>query len=404
MTERILFVPTWRISPIACRSMPGIRTALDELRRNYTVDVHTWPCIRGGPEAPASWAGAAECLADSITPETHLVVFGAATPISLMALASGAAKPLSFTALGMAVPNATLHAIGAPELVNSPEQTIRFSPTETWAGGLLKGVDAASLKTLVSRIDAEIDWSYLAEFQRSFETLNLLHERPFIEVPTLFLNTPLDVESRETITKLFLKFVPDAELGALELWPADLGSREAGLELSGRVSRFLDSLSRRRIFAAILFTDIVDSTVLAAEMGDGRWAEVVRAHAGLVRRQLKRNNGALVNTSGDGVFAVFDNPANALRCARLLVRQVHDLGCSIRAGVHMGEYDVIDDEVGGLAINIAARVAAKATADEILVSDTIKQLLVGSDFVFEDRGVHTLKGIPEEWRVHILAN
>lgn len=404
MTERILFVPTWRISPIACRSMPGIRSALDEMRAaGYTVDVFTWPCVRGGCEAPPTWAGAADALKDEITEGTHVVAFGAATTISLVAIPRAATPPLSFIALGMAVPNTTLQAIGAPELIDSPEQKIRFSPTETWAGGLLKGVAPDSLAALVKRIDAEIDWAYLAEFQRSFETLNLVREKPFIETPSIFLTTPLDVESRETILRLFFKFVPDADVGALQLWPADLGSRESGQELSSRVLGFINQLSRQREVAAIMFTDIVDSTVLAAEMGDGRWADVIRRHGDLVRRQLGRTDGRIVNTSGDGVFAVFDNPANALRCARLLARQVHELSLSIRAGVHMGEYDIIGDEVGGLAINIAARIAAKAGTDEVLVSDTIKQLLTGSDFVFEDRGMHSLKGIPEDWRVFALT-
>jgi class 3 adenylate cyclase len=149
----------------------------------------------------------------------------------------------------------------------------------------------------------------------------------------------------------------------------------------------------------VLFTDIVDSTDMAARLGDQRWLDLKAAHDGLVRTQLDRHRGKVVATTGDGFLATFDGPARAVRCASEIASAVGSLGIQIRAGLHSGEVEIQDGEIAGIAVHIAARVMALATAGGVLVSGTVKDLVVGSAIRFADRGSHLLKGIPGEWRL-----
>ncbi|CAN5271090.1 adenylate/guanylate cyclase domain-containing protein [soil metagenome] len=154
-----------------------------------------------------------------------------------------------------------------------------------------------------------------------------------------------------------------------------------------------------RVLATVLFTDIVGSTAKASELGDARWRELIQAHHGLIRRQLVRFRGTELDTAGDGFFASFDGPARAIRCASAISEGVRDLGIEVRAGLHTGECERIDHKVGGIAVNIGARVAAEANAGEVLVSSTVKDLVAGSGIEFRERGVAELKGVPGEWRL-----
>jgi class 3 adenylate cyclase len=158
-----------------------------------------------------------------------------------------------------------------------------------------------------------------------------------------------------------------------------------------------------RALATLLFTDIVRSTEKAAELGDPRWRELLQQHHSIVRMLLARYRGKEIDTAGDGFFASFDGPARALRCAMAIVEAVRPLGIEVRAGLHTGEVDSLGDKVGGIAVNIGARVAAMAGPSEILVSSTVRDLVAGSGLAFEDRGLHSLKGIPGEWRCYAVA-
>jgi class 3 adenylate cyclase len=153
------------------------------------------------------------------------------------------------------------------------------------------------------------------------------------------------------------------------------------------------------VLLTVLFTDIVDSTHHAAELGDRRWRDVLEQHHRAVRTVLERFRGREVDTTGDGFLVVFDGPARAIRCAFAITAAVRDLGIEVRAGVHTGECEVIGDSVAGLAVHIGARVSALARPSEVLVSSTVKDLVVGSRFLFKDRGRHELKGVPGEWQV-----
>jgi class 3 adenylate cyclase len=156
-----------------------------------------------------------------------------------------------------------------------------------------------------------------------------------------------------------------------------------------------------RVLTTVMFTDIVDTTERAAVLGDTRWRGLVGRHDELIRAELERHRGHEVKTMGDGFLATFDGPARGIRCARAIADQIRSLDIELRAGLHTGECELIGYDIGGLAVNIGARVAALARADEVLVSSTVKDLVVGSGISFSDRGTHKLKGVPGEW--HLFA-
>ena len=155
-----------------------------------------------------------------------------------------------------------------------------------------------------------------------------------------------------------------------------------------------------RILATILFTDVVASTERVAAVGDRAWRDIVEPHHNVIRGLLARYRGTEVDTAGDGFFATFDGPARAVRCSRAIVEAVKPLGLEVRVGVHTGEVQMINGKVGGMAVNIGARVAGVAKASEVLVSSTVRDLTAGSGLLFEDAGEHTFKGVADPWRVY----
>lgn len=157
--------------------------------------------------------------------------------------------------------------------------------------------------------------------------------------------------------------------------------------------------SSSRSLMTVAFTDIIDSTRLAAEIGDRRWRRLLETHESVARREVDLANGRLIKFTGDGLVATFDGPARAVRCMRTLGAALAPVGLPIRAGVHTGEVEQIGDDIGGLAVHIAARIAALAGADEILTSSTVRDLVAGSGLEFDDRGDHRLKGVPGAWRL-----
>ena len=152
-----------------------------------------------------------------------------------------------------------------------------------------------------------------------------------------------------------------------------------------------------RVLATVLFTDIVDATKHLAEVGDHAWKEVLAQHHFVVRKQLDRYRGREIDTAGDGFLAAFDGPARAVRCAQAISDGVKPLGISVRAGVHTGECEIMGEKLGGIAVHIGSRIASLATAGEVLVSSTVKDLVAGAGIRFEQRGSHILKGVPGEW-------
>jgi class 3 adenylate cyclase len=223
-----------------------------------------------------------------------------------------------------------------------------------------------------------------------------------IQVPTLVLSRredPWDVEASgylaahihtaalvELPGRDYFPWVahPDSVVREVERFLASVRAEEADLD---------------RVLATVLFTDIVASTEKMAELGDARWRELVERHHSTVRALLARYRGRELDTAGDGFFASFDGPARAVRCAEAAVEAVKPLGVEIRAGVHTGEVETIGNKVGGIAVSIGARIGAMASPSEVLVSQTVKDLVAGSGLVFADRGDHRLPGVPGTWRV-----
>ncbi len=225
-----------------------------------------------------------------------------------------------------------------------------------------------------------------------------------LRVPTLVLHRADDRAVPATFGREMAEAIPGAryvEVSGIDHIPW-VGEAE---EILDEVEEFLTGARHAaevdRVLTTVMFTDIVDSTRRAAELGDRRWRAVVESHNQLVRDQLDHYRGREVKTMGDGFLATFDGPARGVRCARAIMQQLPELDVDVRAGLHTGECDVMGDDVGGMAVNIGARVGGLAEGGEVLVSNTVKDLVVGSGIEFEDRGLHQLKGVPGDW--HLFA-
>ena len=225
---------------------------------------------------------------------------------------------------------------------------------------------------------------------------------PSIRTPTLLLHRPAETVTAIESARWLAEHLPNVRF--VELPGRDAHAWAEGAdELLDVVEEFVVGERRApepvRNLATVLFTDIVDSTSRAAELGDAGWRELHSAHLAVVRTTLREHRGREVDSAGDGVFAVFDGPARAVACARSLVGRVRELGIEIRAGVHTGEVDTDGSKVVGIAVHIGARICALAGQGEVLVSSTVRDLVAGSGLLFEDRGVRELKGVPEPWQV-----
>jgi class 3 adenylate cyclase len=245
---------------------------------------------------------------------------------------------------------------------------------------------------------------------------------PTIRVPTLVLyrrdarlghgaaawrQAGADVISAASEATSLAERIPGARLVELAgidhlPWAGDVDA------LLGEIEEFLTGVRGRpepdRVLATILFTDIVGSTETAARLGDRSWRGLLEQHNALVRRQFERFRGHELDTTGDGFVASFDGPFKAITCARAIAESVTALGLTVRAGIHTGECELADGKLAGLAVHIAARIAALAQPAEVLVSSTVKDLVVGSRLEFADRGARTLKGVPGEWQLFAVGS
>ena len=242
----------------------------------------------------------------------------------------------------------------------------------------------------------------LMELYREMDVRAIL---PAIDVPTLVLHRADDRMIAAAQGRYLAENIPGAryvELSGEDHVPF-VGDVDA---LLGEVEEFLigsrGATESERALATILFTDIVGSTEKAAELGDRGWRQLLERHDAAVRRQLSLHRGREVKTMGDGFLATFDGPARAIHCASAVRDEVASLGIEVRAGIHTGEVELIGEDVGGMAVNIGARIGALAGAGEVLVSSTVRELVVGSGLEFADRGVQTLKGAPGEWRLFAI--
>jgi class 3 adenylate cyclase len=229
---------------------------------------------------------------------------------------------------------------------------------------------------------------------------------PSIRVPTLVMHRRDDSFIKIEHSRYIAAHIPGARY--VELEGEDnmfsIGDSEA---LLGEIEEHLTGARHvhepDRMLATVLFTDICDSTRRAAELGDSGWRSLLERHDALFRHALDRHRGREVKRTGDGFLATFDGPARAIRCAASVAEAMDSLGIQVRAGLHTGELEVIDGDLGGMAVHIAARVLDRASPSEVLVSGTVKDLVVGSGIEFDDRGAHELRGVPGEWRLYAVS-
>src|SRR5580693_1334525 len=230
---------------------------------------------------------------------------------------------------------------------------------------------------------------------------------PTVRVPTLVLHHSDDPFVPPEMGKAVADHIPGAKFVELpgrnlyhfvEPWRASF--QEIAEFLTGHQAEVADD----RVLATVLFTDIVESTRRAAEIGDRDWHALLDAHDAVVRSQLARFRGREVNTSGDGFLAMFDGPQRAIRCAMAIRDAVQALGIQVRAGLHTGEWEVRGDDIGGIVVHIGARVSALAGPNDVLVSSTLRDLVIGSGLEFEERGAYELKGVPGEWHLFAVAS
>jgi class 3 adenylate cyclase len=236
--------------------------------------------------------------------------------------------------------------------------------------------------------------------------LNVREILPTVRVPTLVVQHADDPFITPAMGKDVADHIPDAkyvELRGRNLYHFVEPWRDSFQEIAEFLTGHQAEVPDDRVLATVLFTDIVDSTRRAADIGDRDWHALLDAHDAVVRSQLSRFRGREVNTSGDGFLAMFDGPQRAIRCAMAIRDAVQALGIEVRAGLHTGECEVRGDDIGGIAVHIGARVSALAAANDVLVSSTLRDLVIGSGIEFEDRGAHELKGVPGEWRLFAVA-
>jgi class 3 adenylate cyclase/pimeloyl-ACP methyl ester carboxylesterase len=230
---------------------------------------------------------------------------------------------------------------------------------------------------------------------------------PTIRVPTLVVHHTNDTMVLPEYGKDVADNVPDAkyvELPGRNTYHFVEPWRESFQTIHQFVTGQQAEVADDRVLATVLFTDIVDSTRRAAEMGDRDWHALLDAHDAVVRSQLARFRGREVNTSGDGFLAMFDGPQRAIRCAMAIRDAVRSLGIQVRAGLHTGECEIRGGDIGGIAVHIGARVSALAGPNDVLVSSTLRDLVIGSGLEFEDRGAHELKGVPGEWQIFAVTS
>jgi class 3 adenylate cyclase/pimeloyl-ACP methyl ester carboxylesterase len=274
----------------------------------------------------------------------------------------------------------------------------------------LHGHDGMAAERLAALMRRSVSPGAAAALARVNLEIDVRHVLEAVRVPTLVVHrTELELDARGVHS--LANRIPGATL--VELPGAEglpyLGDSEGLLD---EIEHFLTSLWREgawsepepdRVLATILFTDIVGSTENATQLGDRRWRELLEEHHRRIRWQLARFRGRELDTVGDGFVASFDGPARAIRCACEIAHTVGELGLEVRCGLHTGECEIVDEKLGGIAVHIGARVAAKAGPGEVLVSSTVKDLVAGSGLRFADRGMAELKGVPGEWRLFAVA-
>jgi class 3 adenylate cyclase len=240
-------------------------------------------------------------------------------------------------------------------------------------------------------------------FEKVTGTFDIRDVLPAIHVPTLVLHRTDERDIPVEAGRDLADRIPGArfvEVPGIDAYPWAGDQDPLLAEVRAFVTGSRPAEASGRVLATVMFTDIVDSTRRAVELGDARWKALLGRHHDVVRAELERHRGSEVDTAGDGFLATFDGPARAVRCAVAITQAVRNLGIDVRVGVHTGEIELDGDDVRGIAVHIGARVASLAGSGEVLVSSTVKDLVAGSGLTFQDRGKHELKGVPDRWHLY----
>jgi class 3 adenylate cyclase/pimeloyl-ACP methyl ester carboxylesterase len=350
---------------------------------------------------------------------------------ALFALGEGGPLGMLFAATypertsGLALLNSTPRFVRAPDLPWLPTQADMERRVEEYAR---RWGEQPFQDEMVGRVNPSAPADELSAFTRVFRLsvspgaaaaylrmnldVDVRDVLPFVRVPTLVLGrTGVDESSWANVrsSRYLAERIPAARL--VEMPGEDFGAVFGDQDrLLNELERFLVEVAQGkaadiepdRMLVTVLFTDIVDATARAAELGDRAWRDLLLRHHETVRAQLLRFRGKVVDTAGDGFFASFDGPARAIRCGCAIAETMPELGLHVRVGLHTGECELIEGKVAGIAVHTGARVAANAKPGEVLVSSTVKDLVAGSGIGFRERGEHRLKGVPGEWRLYAV--
>src|ERR1700741_4067026 len=413
----IVFVPNWFTCCELYPELPSLQgwvEAMTSLGRLIFFDQPgtgaSDPITPGAPPTLEQWADSITAVLDDL--RSREAVLLAATPAVATGALFAATHPSRTTALvvleGYANPMAERTEGLTPEQIyaatvamwGTGEFQHAMNPDMPWNEEIRaasarweRGAASPGTVALMMPLVAEMDVRALL---------------PTVRVPTLVIHHTDDPFIRPEWGKDVADRIPDAkyvELPGRNVshfyepdWRASF--QEIAEFLTGQQADVADD----RVLATVLFTDIVDSTRRAAEIGDRDWHALLDAHDAIVRSQLARFRGRELNTSGDGFLAMFDGPQRAIRCAVAIRDAVQALGIQVRAGLQTGECEVRGDDIGGIGVHIGARVSALAGPNDVLVSSTLRDLVIGSGLEFEDRGAHQLRGVPGEWHISAVAS
>jgi len=409
----IVVVPNWFTCCEVVPELPSIQgwvEAMTSLGRLIFFDQPgsgaSDPVSPGALPTLEQWADSITAVLDDLgSREAVLLGFhGGFAPAALFA----ATHPSRTTAL------VVLEGYLGPDLLAEFPKELRAVPIAMWGTG---GLQHAVNPDMPWNEEIRATWARMERLAASPRTLALmlplLFESdvravlPSIRVPTLVLQHTDDQIIQPVMGKYIADHISGAkyvEVPGRNMWHFVEPWRDSFQEIAAFLTGEQPDVADDRVLATVLFTDIVDSTRRAAEIGDRDWHALLDAHDAIVRVQLNRFRGREVNTSGDGFLAMFDGPQRAIRCAIAIRDAVQALGIEVRAGLHTGECEVRDDDIGGIAVHIGARVSALAGPNDVLVSSTLRDLVIGSGLEFEDRGAHELKGVPGEWHLSAVTS
>jgi len=409
----IVVVPNWFTCCEVVPELPSIQgwvEAMTSLGRLIFFDQPgsgaSDPVSPGALPTLEQWADSITAVLDDLgSREAVLLGFhGGFAPAALFA----ATHPSRTTAL------VVLEGYLGPDLLAEFPKELRAVPIAMWGTG---GLQHAVNPDMPWNEEIRATWARMERLAASPRTLALmlplLFESdvravlPSIRVPTLVLQHTDDQIIQPVMGKYIADHISGAkyvEVPGRNMWHFVEPWRDSFQEIAAFLTGEQPDVADDRVLATVLFTDIVDSTRRAAEIGDRDWHALLDAHDAIVRVQLNRFRGREVNTSGDGFLAMFDGPQRAIRCAIAIRDAVQALGIEVRAGLHTGECEVRGDYIGGIAVHIGARVSALAGPNDVLVSSTLRDLVIGSGLEFEDRGAHELKGVPGEWHLSAVTS